>query len=71
MTELLVSICQAISDIIPDTETDLRTELGSIFSANKLSKSKAAIAGNPKKALNLCAAALSIIGTGEASNEKT
>jgi thiamine-phosphate pyrophosphorylase len=70
MTELLVSIGQEISDFIPDTEADLKTELGSIFSVNKLSKSRTVIAENPKKALNLCAAALSIIGIGDASNEK-
>ena len=70
MTELLVSIGQEISDFIPDTEADLKTELGSIFSVNKLSKSRTAIAENPQKALSLCAAALSIIGIGDGSNEK-
>ena len=53
MSELLVSICREISDFIPDTEKDLKTELGSILGTNNLSKSSTSVAKKPEKALNL------------------
>ena len=71
MSELLASICREISDFIPDTEKDLKTELGSILGTNNLSKSSTSVAKRPEKALNLCAAALSIIEMDDGSNEKT
>ena len=70
MPELLVSICQEISDFIPNNEKDLKTELGFIVGTSKLSKSSTSVPEKPEKALNLCAAALAIIGIGDGSNKK-